>query len=108
MTPAGPHVHHPMGNLARWPFLFLIRAYQALHGSFFHGVCRFHPTCSQYAFEAIETRGLGVGILLSAWRILRCQPFAKGGYDPVPPRPAPMPFRAWPARRPRISLRRFP
>lgn len=96
-------------RLARWPFLFLIRAYQALHGSFFHGVCRFHPTCSQYAVEAIESRGLAMGLALSAWRILRCQPFARGGYDPVPapPRSVP-PFRAWPARRPRISLRRFP
>ncbi len=92
----------------RWPFLILIRAYQAVHGSFFHGTCRFHPTCSHYALEAIETRGLTAGLALSAWRILRCQPFARGGYDAVPPhRPSP-PFRAWPVRRPRISLRRIP
>lgn len=71
-------------HLARIPFLFAIRCYQALHGSFFWGTCRFHPTCSQYAIEAIETRGVGTGILLTAWRILRCQPFCKGGWDPVP------------------------
>lgn len=108
MTPTGPGILPPLGSVARWPILFLIRVYQAVHGSFFHGVCRFHPTCSHYALEAIETRGLGLGILLSAWRILRCQPFATGGYDPVPAPRTPAPFRAWPARRPRISLRRFP
>ena len=96
-----------MNRIAAWPILILIRAYQAVHGSFFHGTCRFHPTCSQYAYEAIDNRGLAAGLRLAAWRILRCQPFARGGYDPVPgPMPA-GPFRAWPARRPRLSLRRF-
>ena len=80
--------------LWRKPAIFLIRMYQAVHGSFFHGVCRFHPTCSQYAIEAIETRGLGTGLALIAWRIARCQPFCQGGWDPVPTSP-----------RPRISLR---
>ena len=46
--------------------------------------CRFHPTCSAYALEAVTTRGILRGTLLSVWRILRCQPFSKGGYDPVP------------------------
>jgi len=92
---------------AQLPFLISIRAYQALHGSFFHGVCRFHPSCSQYAYEAIETRGLIPGLILAAWRILRCQPFSRGGYDPVPLARPPAPFRAWPSRRPRISLRRL-
>lgn len=96
-----------MSRLANWPFLILIRAYQAVHGSFFRGTCRFHPTCSQYAYEAIEARGLFMGLTLAAWRILRCQPLCRGGFDPVPgPRPA-GPFRAWPARRPRLSIRRF-
>lgn len=48
--------------------------------------CRFHPTCSQYAIEAVETRGVLVGMALAVWRVLRCNPFNKGGYDPVPPR----------------------
>jgi putative membrane protein insertion efficiency factor len=45
--------------------------------------CKFQPTCSQYAQEAIEKRGVLMGTLLSAKRILRCNPFTKGGYDPV-------------------------
>ncbi len=46
--------------------------------------CRFHPTCSDYALEALKTRGAWVGFWLGLWRVLRCQPFCKGGYDPVP------------------------
>lgn len=46
--------------------------------------CRFTPTCSQYAVEAIKTHGAFKGSMLAAWRILRCNPFCKGGYDPVP------------------------
>jgi putative membrane protein insertion efficiency factor len=45
--------------------------------------CRFLPTCSEYALEAIETRGLLVGGLKATWRILRCNPLCRGGYDPV-------------------------
>ncbi|MBR1737541.1 MAG: membrane protein insertion efficiency factor YidD [Firmicutes bacterium] len=46
--------------------------------------CRFYPTCSQYAFEAYEKYGFFKGTYLTVWRILRCNPFCKGGYDPVP------------------------
>lgn len=46
--------------------------------------CRFYPTCSAYAIEAIEKRGVIVGSMLAIWRILRCNPFSKGGFDPVP------------------------
>lgn len=48
-------------------------------------MCRFHPTCSAYAQEAILVHGVLKGAALGAWRILRCQPFATGGLDPVPP-----------------------
>ena len=48
--------------------------------------CRYTPTCSQYAIEAIETHGAFKGSFLAIWRILRCNPFSKGGYDPVPPK----------------------
>ena len=46
--------------------------------------CRFRPTCSAYAIEAFKKRGFFVGLILTVWRILRCNPFSKGGYDPVP------------------------
>jgi hypothetical protein len=46
--------------------------------------CRFVPTCSEYAAEALRTRGFVVGGALATWRILRCQPFCKAGFDPVP------------------------
>ncbi len=48
--------------------------------------CRYTPTCSEYAMEAIETRGLALGAILAAKRVLSCHPFARGGYDPVPQR----------------------
>ena len=46
--------------------------------------CRFTPTCSAYGLEAFQKRGFFVGLILTVWRILRCQPFSAGGYDPVP------------------------
>lgn len=49
-----------------------------------HGTCIYTPTCSQYAIEALEKHGVIKGSLLTIWRILRCNPFSKGGYDPVP------------------------
>ena len=49
-----------------------------------HSTCIYFPTYSQYAVEAIEKYGALKGGLLAVWRILRCNPFAKGGYDPVP------------------------
>ena len=48
--------------------------------------CRFTPTCSAYALEAYQKRGFIVGTILTVWRILRCNPFCAGGYDPVPER----------------------
>ena len=48
--------------------------------------CRFTPSCSAYAIEAFKKRGFFVGLFLTVWRILRCNPFSKGGYDPVPER----------------------
>ncbi len=66
-------------------FIKLIVFYQkylsALKGG---STCKYIPTCSQYAIEAIEKHGALKGGLLAAWRILRCNPFSKGGFDPVP------------------------
>lgn len=47
------------------------------------GKCKFHPTCSQYCVQAIKKKGIIVGLILSAYRILRCNPYSKGGDDPV-------------------------
>ena len=46
--------------------------------------CRFHPSCSQYAIDALRLHGVLFGSILAVWRILRCQPFSRGGHDPVP------------------------
>ncbi len=66
--------------------LNMIRFYKRAISPLLPNACRFTPTCSEYAIEAIEIHGVIKGCLLAAWRILRCNPFCKGGYDPVPPR----------------------
>ena len=65
-------------------FLLLIRFYQKHISPLTPPSCRFRPTCSAYAIEAIEKYGAFKGGYLAVWRILRCNPFCKGGYDPVP------------------------
>ncbi|MBO5494177.1 MAG: membrane protein insertion efficiency factor YidD [Eubacterium sp.] len=67
--------------------IFLIKSYQLTISPWFSGgSCRFTPTCSQYAIEALEVHGIFRGSLLAAWRIIRCNPLSKGGWDPVPPK----------------------
>ena len=63
---------------------WLIRFYQVCISPVFPPCCRFYPTCSVYALEAIQKYGPFKGLYLSIKRILRCNPFASGGYDPVP------------------------
>jgi len=65
-------------------FLWLIRMYQKHISSRTPPRCRFYPTCSNYAYTAIERFGAFRGTLMGIWRILRCNPFNPGGYDPVP------------------------
>ncbi len=64
--------------------LAVIKAYQRWVSPFFLPRCRFHPSCSAYAVQALTTRGLRSGSWLAVRRIVRCQPFADGGFDPVP------------------------
>ena len=66
--------------------LMLIRVYQVTLSPFLGGHCRYQPTCSVYAIEAIKEHGPWRGGWLALTRLLRCHPFVKGGYDPVPPR----------------------
>jgi putative membrane protein insertion efficiency factor len=63
--------------------LFLIRGYQTVLSPLLPQACRFTPSCSHYAIEAIKQHGSLKGSLLASYRILRCQPFCRGGYDPV-------------------------
>ena len=62
----------------------MIRFYQKFLSPLKHTRCPYTPTCSQYGLEAIQQYGAVKGSLLECWRILRCNPFSKGGYDPVP------------------------
>ncbi len=65
--------------------LGLIRFYQKyISGMKATPTCKYYPTCSEYGIQAIEKYGAFKGGLLTIWRILRCNPFSKGGYDPVP------------------------
>ena len=64
----------------------LIKLYRKFISPIKPPCCRFTPTCSAYALEAYLKRGFFVGTALTVWRILRCNPFSKGGYDPVPER----------------------
>jgi putative membrane protein insertion efficiency factor len=65
--------------------LAMIRGYRATLGWFMGGQCRFEPTCSQYGLDAIRIHGPFYGSWLTFKRIARCQPFSRGGFDPVPP-----------------------
>ena len=65
-------------------FIGIIKIYQKAISPLKPPCCRFYPTCSAYAVEAIEKRGVFAGSLLAGWRILRCNPFGGSGYDPVP------------------------
>jgi putative membrane protein insertion efficiency factor len=69
-----------MGQLA----MGLIKLYQNTVSKVLPSVCRFQPTCSQYALEAIKKYGFARGSWLATKRIIRCNPFTEGGYDPVP------------------------
>jgi hypothetical protein len=64
--------------------LGFIRFYQKSISPGWPGHCRFQPTCSRYGYEAIERYGVLKGVLLTAWRLVRCNPFNRGGLDPVP------------------------
>jgi hypothetical protein len=65
-------------------FVALIRVYQYTLSQFLGPACRFHPSCSEYAYQAIMRHGPLRGLLLAIKRILRCHPFHPGGVDPVP------------------------
>jgi uncharacterized protein len=72
-------------NLPRFLLLALIRGYQkVVSPTLPPNTCRFYPSCSHYGYQAIYKYGALKGSVMAAWRILRCNPFNPGGYDPVP------------------------
>ena len=78
-------------NFKRLPtkaVLMVIRLYQLAISPHMRPSCRFYPSCSVYAYQALETHGLVKGAYLAARRLLRCHPFHAGGYDPVPAKEA--------------------
>ena len=68
----------------KWALLLFVRFYQIFLSPFFGGACKFYPSCSKYGYEAIARHGAWRGSLLAMKRLLRCRPFTKGGFDPVP------------------------
>ena len=64
----------------------LVMLYRHTLGALFPATCKYYPSCSHYAVDALRTHGLPRGSLLSAWRLLRCNPWSRGGADPVSPR----------------------
>ena len=66
------------------PLIWFVKVYQKCISCHLPPSCKYYPTCSNYAIEAIERFGALKGSLLAAYRILRCNPFSRGGFDPVP------------------------
>ena len=69
----------------RWILLALIRMYQVTLSGWLGGQCKYHPSCSHYAEQAVRVHGALKGSLMAAWRLARCGPFTDGGVDHVPP-----------------------
>ena len=72
-----------MRGILIFPFVFLIKIYQFLISPIIGKNCRFNPTCSNYALEALKKHGLFLGMYYSIIRISKCHPWGKSGYDPV-------------------------
>jgi uncharacterized protein len=65
----------------RWPAIGLVQIYRWTLGPLFGGRCKYHPSCSQYALDALREFGLVKGSILAGWRLLRCNPWSHGGVD---------------------------
>jgi len=75
-----------LGAPVRWLLVALINVYRITLSGWLGGQCKFYPSCSRYAEEAIRVHGALKGSLMAAWRVARCGPFTDGGVDHVPPR----------------------
>ena len=72
--------------LPRNGVIALLSAYRAVVSPLYGRVCRYHPSCSRYALESVQQSGAVVGLVLAAWRVLRCNPWSRGGVDDPPAR----------------------
>ena len=72
-----------LSRLPRRLLVFPIRLYQRLFSPLFGQRCRYYPSCSEYAVQAIQRFGILRGAVLAGWRLLRCNPWSRGGFDPV-------------------------
>ncbi|MCF0198995.1 MAG: membrane protein insertion efficiency factor YidD [Bacteroidaceae bacterium] len=79
-----PRIFHQLGQAISWVLILPIRFYRRFISPLTPPSCRFTPTCSQYAIEALRKHGPVKGLALAIWRILRCNPWGGSGYDPVP------------------------
>ena len=79
------HPRHPVLEWPRQGLVLLVKGYRLLLKPWVGNACRFEPTCSAYAIQALESHGAAAGSLLTARRLLRCHPGCAGGCDPVPP-----------------------
>lgn len=84
VTRAAARVAALLGAAVRWPLLLLVRTWRLAISPLLGPSCRFHPSCSAYADEALRTHGLARGGFLAFKRICRCHPWGGSGYDPVP------------------------
>jgi uncharacterized protein len=75
---------HAKTSLSAWFLLAFLRFYILFLSPVFGGACKFYPSCSNYAVEAVTKHGARRGFILAAKRLLRCRPFTQGGFDPVP------------------------
>ena len=104
-TDDGPQGRSVGASWGARPFIALVRGYQRWISPALPPTCRFYPSCSAYAVEALQVHGLFRGAALAAWRLLRCAPWHPGGVDEVPPasparRTSPDGSRADPRTRP--------
>jgi putative membrane protein insertion efficiency factor len=67
----------------RWLIVLPLRAYQRLLSPLFGARCKYYPSCSEYAAQAVEGFGILRGLVLAGWRLLRCNPWSHGGFDPI-------------------------
>lgn len=68
----------------KWLLIGFIRSWRRFISPMYGQVCKYYPSCSEYGLQAVQTHGAIKGSMLTVWRIVRCNPWSKGGYDPVP------------------------